>query len=116
MKREQLYLFQEYEWEEDYSGVEGDGLCEGEEVYAGELAECRWGGIATGGVKNSILRCPYSVGMGILASFGVLPVAAAHNRGVIGGLSCGTASPSVPWAKRSNKRRRRSWNPCPLRG
>ncbi len=42
MKRDQLYLFQEYEWEEDYSGVEGDGLCEGEEVYAGELAEQDW--------------------------------------------------------------------------
>ncbi len=27
MKREQLYLFSEYVWEEDYSGVEGDGLC-----------------------------------------------------------------------------------------
>jgi hypothetical protein len=38
MKREQLYLFQEYEWEEDYCGVEGDGLCEGEEACAGELA------------------------------------------------------------------------------
>ncbi len=42
MKRDQLYLFQEYEWEEDYSGVEGDGLCEGEEVYAGELIEYAW--------------------------------------------------------------------------
>ncbi len=42
MKREQPYLFQEYEWEEDYSGVEGDGLCDGEEIYAGELTEYRW--------------------------------------------------------------------------
>ena len=40
--REQLYLFQEYEWEEDYSGVEGDGLCEDEESYAGELGEYEW--------------------------------------------------------------------------
>ena len=38
MKREQLYLFQEYQWE-DTDGVDGDGLCEGEEVYAGELLD-----------------------------------------------------------------------------
>ncbi len=42
MKREQLYVFQEYERGEDYSGVEGDGLCEGEEVYGGELARLGW--------------------------------------------------------------------------
>jgi hypothetical protein len=38
MKREQLYLFQEYDWEET-DGVNGDGLCEGEEIYAGELLD-----------------------------------------------------------------------------
>ena len=38
MKREQLHLFQEYAWE-NTDGVDGDGLCEGEEVYAGELLD-----------------------------------------------------------------------------
>jgi hypothetical protein len=38
MKREQLHLFQEYDWEET-DGVDGNGLCEGEEVYAGELLD-----------------------------------------------------------------------------
>ena len=41
MKREQLYLFQEYDWEET-DGVDGDGLCDGEEVYSGELAVFAW--------------------------------------------------------------------------
>lgn len=41
MKQEQLYLFESESelCEEDLSGVEGDGLCEGEEVYDGELFE-----------------------------------------------------------------------------
>jgi hypothetical protein len=42
MKSEQLYLFDRELCEEDLSGVEGDGLCEGEEIYAGELAEEGW--------------------------------------------------------------------------
>jgi hypothetical protein len=44
MKRE--HLFQEIEWREDDKGVNGDGLCEGEEVYAGELLD------ACGGPHN----------------------------------------------------------------
>ena len=42
MKREQLYLFDLEDPKEDLGGVEGDGLCEGEEVYEGELAEEIW--------------------------------------------------------------------------
>ena len=42
MKEEQLYLFDFECSEEDLSGVEGDGLCEGEEVYEGELALWGW--------------------------------------------------------------------------
>ena len=42
MKREQLYLFQEYQWE-NTDGVDGDGVCEGEEVYSGELLDASGG-------------------------------------------------------------------------
>jgi len=41
MNCKQLYLFEEYAWEEEI-GVDGDGLCEGEESYAGEKAEYWW--------------------------------------------------------------------------
>lgn len=41
MKSEQLYLF-ECEPEDELSGVQGDGLCDGEELYEGELAEEGW--------------------------------------------------------------------------
>jgi len=44
MKSAQLYLFEPELCEEDLGGVEGDGLCEGEEVYEGELAEESWEG------------------------------------------------------------------------
>jgi hypothetical protein len=44
MKNAQLYLFEPELCEEELAGVEGDGLCEGEEVYEGELAEEIWEG------------------------------------------------------------------------
>jgi hypothetical protein len=42
MKREQLYLFQDYVWEEELDGIDGDELCEDEEIYEGELSEIGW--------------------------------------------------------------------------
>jgi hypothetical protein len=37
MKQEQLPLFEIDVASYDLSGVDGDGLCEGEEIYSGEL-------------------------------------------------------------------------------
>ena len=42
MKEEQLYLFDLECSEGDLAGVEGDGLCDGEEVYQGELTPLGW--------------------------------------------------------------------------
>ena len=40
MKAEQMYLFElEAFQDEEFFGVDGDGLCEGEELYEGETGE-----------------------------------------------------------------------------
>ena len=44
MKNGQLYLFEPAFCEEDLAGLDGDGLCEGEEAYEGELAVEVWEG------------------------------------------------------------------------
>ena len=42
MSSEQLRLFELEDWEdEEFFGLDGDGLCEGEELYDGELEEER---------------------------------------------------------------------------
>ena len=97
MKREQLYLFQEYEWEEDYSGVEGDGLCEGEEVYAGELAEYRWEEANRRG-ENPIFASLLCWDGDLAEPWGA-PSSGCPQSGKPRTPSCGTASPSVPWRK-----------------